>query len=141
MRDVKSSSGTFLNHLRLSAPGMESKAYALHDGDILQLGIDFKGGEEQIFRCVKIRVELNRAWQKSLNNFKYVSFLLCSNYWGGRLGAFSGIFGLIRVIVCLRIAEYGIWQKAALTEQRKRKTATPAQLTLRSVQSASCPWL
>lgn len=69
VRDVKSSSGTFLNHIRLSAPGNESKAYPLYDGDILQLGIDFKGGEEQIFRCVKIRVELNRAWQKSLNNF------------------------------------------------------------------------
>ena len=25
-----------------------------------------------IFRCVKIRVECNRAWQKSLNNFKFV---------------------------------------------------------------------
>lgn len=72
VKDVKSSSGTFLNHIRLSAPGVESRAYPLYDGDILQLGIDFKGGEEQIFRCVKIRVELNRAWQKALNNFKYI---------------------------------------------------------------------
>lgn len=70
VRDIKSSSGTFLNHIRLSAPGMESKPYPINDGDVLQLGIDFKGGEEQIFRCVKIRVELNRAWQKALNNFK-----------------------------------------------------------------------
>lgn len=72
VRDVKSSSGTFLNHIRLSGAGMESSRYALNDGDILQLGMDFKGGEEQIFRCVRIRVELNRAWQKGLNNFKYV---------------------------------------------------------------------
>ncbi|KAL7266586.1 hypothetical protein RUND412_010863 [Rhizina undulata] len=69
VKDVKSSSGTFLNHIRLSSPGLESKPFPLYDGDILQLGIDFKGGEEQIFRCVKIRVELNRAWQKALNNF------------------------------------------------------------------------
>ncbi|RPB29724.1 hypothetical protein L211DRAFT_776311 [Terfezia boudieri ATCC MYA-4762] len=69
VKDVKSSSGTFLNHIRLSAPGAESKAFPLYDGDVLQLGIDFKGGEEPIFRCVKIRVELNRAWQKGLNNF------------------------------------------------------------------------
>ncbi|KAF8465327.1 hypothetical protein BDZ91DRAFT_659503 [Kalaharituber pfeilii] len=69
VKDVKSSSGTFLNHIRLSAPGVESRAYPIFDGDILQLGIDFKGGEEPIFRCVKIRVELNRAWQKGLNNF------------------------------------------------------------------------
>lgn len=70
VKDVKSSSGTFLNHIRLSAPGAESRAFPLYDGDVLQLGIDFKGGEEPIFRCVKIRVELNRAWQKGLNNFK-----------------------------------------------------------------------
>lgn len=69
VKDVKSSSGTFLNHIRLSAPGVESKAFPIFDGDVLQLGIDFKGGEEPIFRCVKIRVELNRAWQKGLNNF------------------------------------------------------------------------
>lgn len=73
VKDVKSSSGTFLNHIRLSPPGLESKAYPLNDGDILQLGIDFKGGEEQIFRCVKIRVELNRAWQKALNNFNMLA--------------------------------------------------------------------
>lgn len=73
VKDVKSSSGTFLNHVRLSAPGVESKAYPINDGDILQLGIDFKGGEEQIFRCVKIRVELNKApWGKGVNQFKYV---------------------------------------------------------------------
>lgn len=70
IKDVKSSSGTFLNHVRLSSPGMESRAYPLNDGDIVQLGIDFKGGEEVIFRCVKIRIECNRGWQKSLNQFK-----------------------------------------------------------------------
>lgn len=70
IRDVKSSSGTFLNHVRLSSPGQESKPFAVKDGDIVQLGIDFKGGEEMIFRCVKIRVELNRNWQNSLNTFK-----------------------------------------------------------------------
>ncbi|THW99138.1 SMAD/FHA domain-containing protein [Aureobasidium pullulans] len=69
IKDVKSSSGTFLNHVRLSSPGMESRAYPLNDGDIVQLGIDFKGGEEVIFRCVKIRIECNRGWQKSLNQF------------------------------------------------------------------------
>jgi pSer/pThr/pTyr-binding forkhead associated (FHA) protein len=69
VKDVKSSSGTFLNHVRLSSPGIESRPYPVNDGDVVQLGIDFKGGEEVIFRCVKIRVECNRGWQKSLNNF------------------------------------------------------------------------
>lgn len=69
IRDVKSSSGTFLNHVRLSSPGVESRPYPVNDGDVVQLGIDFKGGEEVIFRCVKIRVECNRGWQKGLNSF------------------------------------------------------------------------
>lgn len=73
VKDVKSSSGTFLNHIRLSPPGHESKPYVVNDGDIIQLGIDFKGGEEMIFRCVKMRLELNRGWQNKLNTFKYVS--------------------------------------------------------------------
>jgi hypothetical protein len=72
IKDVKSSSGTFLNHIRLSSPGTESKPYAVNDGDIVQLGIDFKGGEDMIFRCVKIRVELNKGWQNGPTSFKYV---------------------------------------------------------------------
>lgn len=70
IRDVKSSSGTFLNHIRLSPPSQESRAFPVNDGDIVQLGIDFKGGEEMIFRCVKMRIELNRGWQTKLNTFK-----------------------------------------------------------------------
>ncbi|KAI0166213.1 hypothetical protein GGR57DRAFT_16656 [Xylariaceae sp. FL1272] len=69
VKDVKSSSGTFLNHIRLSAPGTESKPYPINDGDMVQLGIDFKGGEEMIYRCVKMRVELNRGWQQKPNTF------------------------------------------------------------------------
>ena len=72
IKDVKSSSGTFLNHIRLSQPNIESRPWPVNDGDVVQLGIDFRGGEEMIFRCVKIRVECNRAWQKTLNNYKYV---------------------------------------------------------------------
>ncbi|KAI4189898.1 MAG: hypothetical protein L6R41_001158 [Letrouitia leprolyta] len=69
IKDVKSSSGTFLNHIRLSQPSVESRPYPVKDGDVVQLGIDFRGGEEMIFRCVKIRVECNRGWQKALNTF------------------------------------------------------------------------
>ena len=72
IKDVKSSSGTFLNHIRLSSPGTESRPFPINDGDIVQLGIDFKGGEEMIFRCVKIRVELNKGWQVGPSSFKFV---------------------------------------------------------------------
>ncbi|MCJ1247318.1 hypothetical protein MMC30_004532 [Trapelia coarctata] len=69
IKDVKSSSGTFLNHIRLSQPSIESRPFPVNDGDVVQLGIDFRGGEEMIFRCVKIKVEINRGWQRSLNQF------------------------------------------------------------------------
>lgn len=70
IKDVGSSSGTFLNRTRLSQPNMASRLYAVRDGDIVQLGIDFRGGEEMIFRCVRIRIECNRQWQKRPNEFK-----------------------------------------------------------------------
>ncbi|KAI1929651.1 hypothetical protein LOZ04_006885 [Ophidiomyces ophidiicola] len=69
VKDVGSSSGTFLNHMRLSQPNTASRLYAVHDGDVVQLGIDFRGGEELIFRCVRIRIECNRLWQRGLNEF------------------------------------------------------------------------
>ncbi|KAM0787535.1 hypothetical protein ACM66B_003606 [Microbotryomycetes sp. NB124-2] len=69
IKDTKSSSGTFLNHIRLSAPNVESRPFPLKDGDVLQLGVDYQGGTEEIYRCVKMRVELNRAWQRGNNAF------------------------------------------------------------------------
>lgn len=72
IKDTKSSSGTFLNHIRLSGPGSESRPFPLKDGDILQLGVDYQGGTEEIYRCVKMRVELNRGWQRGMNSFKCV---------------------------------------------------------------------
>ncbi|KAJ1938919.1 hypothetical protein EC988_007449, partial [Linderina pennispora] len=68
IRDTKSSSGTFLNHLRLSPPGVESRPHQLHDGDVLQLGVDYQGGTLDIYKCVKIRLEINRNWQRSKEN-------------------------------------------------------------------------
>ncbi|OLL25987.1 E3 ubiquitin-protein ligase DMA2 [Neolecta irregularis DAH-3] len=75
IRDIGSSSGTFLNHIRLAGPNAESKPFPMKDGDIIQLGIDFRGGTEEIYRCVKMRVEVNRAWQHSLNRFNVATHL------------------------------------------------------------------
>ncbi|GAA5982040.1 hypothetical protein JCM10908_004714 [Rhodotorula pacifica] len=69
IRDTKSSSGTFLNHIRLAGPNIESRPMPLKDGDVLQLGVDYQGGTEEIYRCVKMRVELNRGWQRGANSF------------------------------------------------------------------------
>ncbi|CAI4049925.1 hypothetical protein SKDZ_14G2070 [Saccharomyces kudriavzevii ZP591] len=69
IKDVKSSSGTFLNHQRLSPASSLSKDTLLRDGDILQLGMDFRGGTEEIYRCVRMRIELNRSWKLKANSF------------------------------------------------------------------------
>ncbi|KAI0777592.1 SMAD/FHA domain-containing protein [Trametes elegans] len=69
IRDTKSSSGTFLNHVRLSPANNESRAHELKDGDLLQLGVDYQGGTEDIYKCVKIKVEVGREWQNSNNPF------------------------------------------------------------------------
>lgn len=59
IRDVGSSSGTFVNQLRLSPPRKESKSYqVVHDGDVIQLGIDYQKGIEPVFRAVRMRVEI-----------------------------------------------------------------------------------
>ncbi|KAK1223621.1 hypothetical protein PQX77_013518, partial [Marasmius sp. AFHP31] len=69
IKDTKSSSGTFLNHMRLSPANAESRAHQVRDGDIMQLGVDYQGGTEDIYKSVKIRVEIGREWQASANAF------------------------------------------------------------------------
>lgn len=77
IKDTKSSSGTFLNHVRLSAPNTDSRPFPVKDGDVLQLGVDYQGGTEEIYKCVKMRIELGREWQTQPNAFKYV----CSHFY------------------------------------------------------------
>ncbi|VEU21152.1 DEKNAAC102099 [Brettanomyces naardenensis] len=64
IKDARSSSGTFLNHVRMSMANVESSDFALNDSDILQLGMDYRGGSEEIYRCVKVKVELNYSWHR-----------------------------------------------------------------------------
>ncbi|PWY65570.1 hypothetical protein BO70DRAFT_302200 [Aspergillus heteromorphus CBS 117.55] len=90
VKDVGSSSGTFLNHMRLSQPNMPSRLYSVKDGDIVQLGIDFRGGEEMIFRCVRIRIECNRSWQQQPNEFNKNTESLIKNLGKGETADYSG---------------------------------------------------
>lgn len=69
VKDCKSSSGTFLNHIRLSPASQESSLMPLVDGDIIQLGMDYRGGTEEVYRCVKMRCEFNKSWQRKVNQF------------------------------------------------------------------------
>ncbi|KAF9442443.1 hypothetical protein P691DRAFT_779414 [Macrolepiota fuliginosa MF-IS2] len=65
---------TFLNHVRLSAADMESRPFQIKDGDILQLGVDYQGGAEDIYKSVKIKVEIGREWQAGVNVFNTTAF-------------------------------------------------------------------
>jgi pSer/pThr/pTyr-binding forkhead associated (FHA) protein len=75
IRDTKSSAGTFLNHARLSPPNSESRPFELKDGDVLQLGADYhQGGTEDMYNCVKIKVEVNQEMQATPNTFRFAPF-------------------------------------------------------------------
>lgn len=69
LKDCKSSSGTFLNHIRLSPASRELAMTPVADGDIIQLGMDYRGGTEEVYRCVKMKCEFNRSWQRKVRQF------------------------------------------------------------------------
>lgn len=76
IRDTGSSSGTFVNRVRLSLSGARSSSpYEVKDGDLIQLGVDYQGGAEPHYRAVRMRLEVvqdmapkerdNAAFEKS----------------------------------------------------------------------------
>ncbi|OEJ88286.1 E3 ubiquitin-protein ligase DMA2 [Hanseniaspora osmophila] len=69
VQDLKSSSGTFLNHQRIAPASTLSEDFLLKDGDVIQLGMDFRGGQEELYRCIKFRVELNNSWKLKATQF------------------------------------------------------------------------
>ncbi|KAJ1559145.1 hypothetical protein HK405_011817, partial [Cladochytrium tenue] len=58
-RDVGSSSGTFLNRVRLSQSGRESRPFTVKSGDVIQLGVDYQGRQEEVYKCVMMKVFLS----------------------------------------------------------------------------------
>ena len=60
IKDTRSSSGTFINNIRLSPSGQESGPHQIHDGEIIQLGVDYKGGREEMYRAVRIKIDLGQ---------------------------------------------------------------------------------
>lgn len=69
IRDVGSSSGTMINRARLSQANEASPPAPIKDGDILQFGVDYRGGLEEAFRCIKVYVELNRSWKRKASGY------------------------------------------------------------------------
>ncbi|KAI8367029.1 SMAD/FHA domain-containing protein [Choanephora cucurbitarum] len=71
IRDMQSSSGTFLNNRRLSSANQISQPFEIHDNDIIQLGVDYQGGAQEIYRCVKMKMELNKSQQQNESLSQY----------------------------------------------------------------------
>jgi hypothetical protein len=59
IQDLGSSSGTFLNNMRLSAADSRSKPHVLNDGDMVRLGTDYsENTEDSTYGAVQFIVEL-----------------------------------------------------------------------------------
>ncbi|KAI8354018.1 hypothetical protein BD560DRAFT_336573 [Blakeslea trispora] len=74
LKDTKSSSGTFVNHVRLSPANTESRPVEIRDGDLVQLGVDYQGGYEEVYRAVKMRFEVNRSKQERPLSYSVSAF-------------------------------------------------------------------
>jgi len=58
IKDSKSNSGTFLNSLRLSPAGQESKPFKIKDGDTVQFGVDFQGSQIRDHKSVVVTIQI-----------------------------------------------------------------------------------
>ncbi|KAJ3123022.1 hypothetical protein HK098_002278 [Nowakowskiella sp. JEL0407] len=65
IKDIGSSSGTFLNKMRLSPSGKESRPYPIKEGDTLQFGIDYKGKQEDIYKSIIVKIGFyDNSWMR-----------------------------------------------------------------------------
>ncbi|KAJ3008955.1 UNVERIFIED_CONTAM: hypothetical protein HDU68_002886 [Siphonaria sp. JEL0065] len=55
-KDVGSSSGTWVNRHRLSPSGKESRPYNIKSGDVIQLGMDYQGRQEDMYKSVVMKI-------------------------------------------------------------------------------------
>jgi len=63
IRDVGSSSGTFLNKMRLSPTTKESKPFVVKEGDIIQFGVDYKGRPDDVYKSITVRIGFyDQSW-------------------------------------------------------------------------------
>ncbi|OJA09398.1 hypothetical protein AZE42_06562, partial [Rhizopogon vesiculosus] len=75
IKDTKSSGGTFVNDLRLSPADSESIPHELKDGDIVQLGVDYQDGTQEVHKSVKFTIEMDSESQADTHASKYAFFL------------------------------------------------------------------
>ncbi|KAJ3138813.1 hypothetical protein HK100_012209 [Physocladia obscura] len=68
IKDVGSSSGTFLNKMRLSPSGKESPPYTIRENDLVVFGVDYKGkSDDDLYKCISVRIGFyDNTWIKQL---------------------------------------------------------------------------
>ncbi|KAI8059141.1 hypothetical protein BC940DRAFT_324088 [Gongronella butleri] len=74
IKDSGSSSGTFVNRARLSPANTSSRPYTIQDGDLVQLGVDYKGGVQPMYRAVRMRFEVDRTAAVQQTAFSRAAF-------------------------------------------------------------------
>ncbi|KAI8140801.1 SMAD/FHA domain-containing protein, partial [Fennellomyces sp. T-0311] len=78
IRDTGSSSGTFVNRMRLPYGRNSSDSIReLFDGDIVQLGVDYQNGSESIYRAVRMRIQISHPCHeedKKASSFSKTAF-------------------------------------------------------------------
>jgi hypothetical protein len=70
VKETRSSSSTFLDHIHLSGPVSNRSSTPFVDDNVLQLVVDYGGGTKQIYRCNKIKLELNPGEPEASHVFK-----------------------------------------------------------------------
>ncbi|KAI9489548.1 SMAD/FHA domain-containing protein, partial [Zychaea mexicana] len=69
IRDTGSSSGTFVNRMRLSSVKEDDDSIReVCDGDIIQLGVNYQQGVEPVFRAVRMRLQVSHLRHTTNNN-------------------------------------------------------------------------
>lgn len=69
VRDIGSSSGTFINNMRLSEPSVRSEYFDLKSGDTVKFGVDFRDHADSCFHAMSFVVEINGGRDINITRF------------------------------------------------------------------------
>jgi hypothetical protein len=118
IKDSGSSSGTFLNKMRLSPCGKESRPYPVKQGDVIQFGVDYKGKNDDSFKAMIMKIGFyDQSWvtnqRKKANPEKFTlalsAFLAVSNPYGQKKDSGDGP-NASEVDCCICIGSIGPYQ-------------------------------
>lgn len=81
LKDLGSSSGTFLNKARLSPSAQSSRPYPLRSNDLIQFGVDYKWKTGEMYQCVlfKVYIERRNIRELQMTNHRQAKFFSALN--------------------------------------------------------------